>query len=390
MMQTKDGSRIHSIDILRGIVMIIMALDHTREFYHLTALTQDPLDPAVTTYPLFFTRWITHFCAPVFVFLSGVSAYLSSRKKTIAEASAFLMKRGLWLIIAEIVIVTFGITFNPFYNVIVLQVIWAIGMSLFLLGLLMKISNKTILLIGVILFFGHNIFDYVKGPTEGVSAAVYNLLLRAKGSAIQYAPNRIILDLYAVLPWTGVMFMGYSIGKWFTPIYSPEKRKKNLLIAGSVLVVLYIALRKTGLYGDPAQLQTAPNVLMSFLNTEKYPPSLQYLGMTLGPALLFLALMGDSNPVWGRWTAVYGRVPFFYYVLHFYILHLLAVILFFLNEYPVEKITETVFLFRPQNSGYNLAVTYLIWVCVVLVLYLPCKWFHRYKSTHNQWWLKYI
>ena len=225
-MQTKAVGRIHSIDILRGIVMIIMALDHTREFYHSTALTQDPLDPAVTTYPLFFTRWITHFCAPVFVFLSGVSAYLSSRKKTTAEASAFLMKRGLWLIIAEIVIVTFGITFNPFYNIIVLQVIWAIGMSLFLLGLFMRISDKAILLIGVILFFGHNIFDYVKGPTEGVAAALYNLLLRAKGSAIQYAPNRIILDLYAVLPWTGVMFMGYSIGKWLHQFTLRKKGKK--------------------------------------------------------------------------------------------------------------------------------------------------------------------
>lgn len=389
-MQAQPTNRIHSIDILRGIVMVIMAIDHTREYFHVTALTQDPLDPAVTTYPLFFTRWITHFCAPVFVFLSGVSAYLSARKKTSAEASAFLMKRGLWLVVAEIIIITLGITFNPLYNVIVLQVIWAIGMSLFLLGLCMRISDKAVLAIGVILFFGHSILDFVKGPTEGVPAALYNLLLRAKGSFIQYAPNRIILDLYALLPWTGVLFMGYSIGKWFTSAYSPALRRRNLLLAGTTLLFLYIVLRLTGLYGDPVKLQTSPNVLMSFLNTEKYPPSLQYLGMTLGPALLFLAFMGDKNPGWGKWVSVYGRVPFFYYVLHFYILHTLVVILFFAGGYPTEKITETVFLFRPLNFGFNLTITYSIWACVVLALYLPCKWFHRYKSTHHQWWLKYI
>jgi uncharacterized membrane protein len=200
-------SRVAAIDTLRGIVMIVMALDHTRDFFHRTAFTADPLDPAVTTIPLYFTRWITHFCAPVFVLLSGVSAYLSSQRKTRHQASIFLIKRGMWLILMEVTVVTFALSFNPFFNFILLQVIWAIGWSMIILGLLIRISFSAVLIVGLILFFGHNILNYVSLPQGGAAGFLWRIFFIGP-AIIPLDKNHFIGAFYAILPWTSVMLLG--------------------------------------------------------------------------------------------------------------------------------------------------------------------------------------
>lgn len=384
------NSRIASIDILRGIVMIIMALDHTRDFFHNTAMTADPLDTDTTTPWLFFTRWITHYCAPTFVFLSGLSAYLAAQKRTPSAASNFLLKRGLWLIIAELVIITLGLTFNPLYNIFILQVIWAIGCSMIVLGLLMKVSFKAILIVGLILFFGHNILDYFNLPGN-----MWKVLFTSLGTVIPIGNNRFIFAFYAVFPWTGAMLLGYCTGYFFRREISVEKRRRFLLMTGSAATLLFIILRSINRYGNPTpwEAQKSPlNTFLEFIDVSKYPPSLDFLCMTLGPALLLLAVLEQAKGKWKEIVSTYGSVPFFYYVLHFYLLHFLLVIAFFLSGYTAKDIVDPniPFLFRPADFGYSLPVVYLIWIIVVAVLYKPSKWFWQYRQTHDQWWLKYI
>ena len=389
-MSSSTGYRIASIDILRGLVMIIMALDHTRDFFHSTAMTADPLDPATTTPALYFTRWITHFCAPVFVFLSGLSAYLSSRNKTRNEASVFLLKRGIWLIIVELTLVAFGLTFNPFFNFFILQVIWAIGCSMIILGILIRISYTAILIAAILLFFGHNIVDYLNPPASGIAGNIWGIFLTARNMFIPLDSNHTVGVFYAILPWTGVMLLGYSIGVWFQKNYPAEKRKRLLQIAGTSMIILFILIRYFKGYGDPGAWDK--NSLFSFLNTSKYPPSLQYCCMTLGPALILMSLIENVQAGWSKIVSVYGRVPFFYYILHFYLIHGLCVIVFFASGYTTAAIADpqVPFLFRPLTFGYNLWIVYAIWIAVVASLYYPCLWFYRYKMQHSQWWLRYV
>jgi uncharacterized membrane protein len=395
-MQASRTNRVHSIDILRGLVMIIMALDHTRDYFHITAMTGNPLDPDTTTPALYLTRWITHFCAPTFVFLSGISAYIASLKKSKNEASLFMIKRGLWLVIAELIIVTFGITFNPFFNVFILQVIWAIGCSMILLGLLSRISTTVVLIVGIILFFGHNIINHLDLPTQGTTGRLIDVFIRTGNPFIPLSEDHMAASLYAILPWTGVMLMGYSIGRWFHADFPAEKRRKWLMISGIFLLCLFIILRFTGVYGNPGQwvrFDDGIKNIMSFMNVSKYPPSLQYLGMTLGPALIVLSLLEHVKAKWTQFASVYGQVPFFYYILHFYILHILCVIAFYASGFGSADIRAQGFppvWFRPFEWGYNLWITYAIWIAVVLGLYYPCRWFAKYKKTHNQWWLRYL
>ena len=389
-MLASTAYRIASIDILRGLVMIIMALDHTRDFFHSTAMTADPLDPATTTPALYFTRWITHFCAPVFVFLSGLSAYLSSRNKTRNEASVFLLKRGIWLIIVELTLVAFGLTFNPFFNFFILQVIWAIGCSMIILGILIRISYTAILIAAILLFFGHNIVDYLNPPASGIAGNIWGIFLTARNMFIPLDSNHTVGVFYAILPWTGVMLLGYSIGVWFQKNYPAEKRKRLLQIAGTSMIILFILIRYFRGYGDPGAWDK--NSLFSFLNTSKYPPSLQYCCMTLGPALILMSLIENVQAGWSKIVSVYGRVPFFYYILHFYLIHGLCVIVFFASGYTTAAIADpqVPFLFRPLTFGYNLWIVYAIWIAVVASLYYPCLWFYRYKMQHSQWWLRYV
>lgn len=382
--------RIGSIDILRGLVMIIMALDHTRDFFHSRAMLNDPLDIATTTVPLFFTRWITHYCAPIFVFLSGISAFLSSKNKTKKEASIFLMKRGLWLVFIEVVVITLGLTFNPLYNFIILQVIWAIGCSMIILGLLTRFPLAVVLITGLILFFGHNIFDEISIPQTGLTGVILQVLFTASGTVVPLDKSHFLGVFYAILPWTSVMLTGYAIGYWYRKEFDAVRRKKLLLICGISLIGLFVILRYFNIYGDPAPWDKVH--FLSFLNTNKYPPSLLYLCMTIGPAMIALSFWENVNNGLSRIFSVYGRVPFFYYVLHFYILHTLLVIAFFVTGHHANEIVDSriPFLFRPIQFGYGLAIVYIIWLSVVALLYQPCRWFNKYKMRHTQWWLKYL
>ncbi|PWS33147.1 DUF1624 domain-containing protein [Pedobacter paludis] len=387
------SKRILSIDILRGLVMIIMALDHTRDFFHIEAMTGDPLNPDTTTAMLFFTRFITHFCAPTFVFLSGLSAYLSAQNKTPAEASTFLLKRGLWLVVVEIVIISFGLTFNPLYNFVILQVIWAIGFSMVFLALFSRISYRTVLVIGIILVLGHNIFDLFPAPNDPTGGLILKVFFTASGTVVPLGANHFVGVFYAILPWTGIMFLGYGAGKWFGKDYDPKKRKTNLLNFGAIALILFVGLRIAGIYGDPAPRKEYQDVfknLLSFFNVSKYPPSLQYTCLTIGVALVLLAISEKFKNKFTKVLSVYGSVPFFYYVIHFYLLHTILVIVFFLSGYTSKDIYSVPFLFRPTQFGFDLWGVYLIWIVMVLALYYPCKWFKKYKETHSKWWLRYV
>ena len=387
--------RIHSIDILRGIVMLIMALDHVRDFFHVTALTADPLNLQTTTPMLFFTRWITHFCAPVFVFLSGTSAFLASQRKSRREAGLFLLKRGVWLIIVEVIVITLGLTFNPFYNIIILQVIWAIGSSMVLLALFSFTNVTVIAVVGFVLVFGHDVLDVIPLPKEGALHSFISLFITTSDKMLPLNANHFIFDFYSVLPWTGIMFLGYAFGTVYQQNKPTKERRKKIFRMGAGVTLFFIVLRFTNAYGDPSPWSAQRNglyTLLSFVNVSKYPPSLLYSCMTIGIALMALSVLESVQSRASRVFQIYGRVPFFYYVLHFYLIHTLLVIFFYANGYGSKDIVnpQAPFLFRPTPFGYSLPVVYLIWLFVIGVLYKPCQWFNRYRNTHHQWWLSYL
>ena len=387
--------RIESIDILRGVIMLIMALDHTRDFFHNAGAFSDPTNMATTTPILFFTRWITHFCAPNFVFLSGVSAYLAGTRRTKSELSSFLIKRGLWLVFVEVVILSFAFSLDPFYNFVILQVLWVIGLSMIVLGLLVKAPLKVIAVIGALILFSHDILDYLQLPKTGFEANLLNLFLTARGSVIQLNQNHFIFDLYAIIPWTGVMLLGYVFGSIYTKAFDPQKRKKILLYTGLAVLALFVVLRYFNIYGDPAPWSAQRNAtytFMSFINVSKYPPSLLYSFLTIGVGLIVLTLVENVKTKLTEIFIIYGNVPFFYYVLHFYILRILNIIVFFAQGYGTNQIVNPrgAFWFSPPHFGFNFAGVYVIWFMVIASLYLPCRWFSRYKKTHNQWWLSYL
>jgi uncharacterized membrane protein len=389
--------RITSIDLLRGLVMIIMALDHARDYFHGDAMLHDPLNLQTTTPVLFFTRWITHYCAPVFVFLSGISAYISGQRKNKNELGNFLMRRGLWLIFIEITVVTFGWTFNPFFSAMVLQVIWAIGISMIALGLFCRLPYQWIAVIALLIVCGHNLLDIPEATHSGKFNPLWTALHIGGFQSYALTEGHRFFIAYPVLPWIGIMMLGFVFGKLFTRETDPRQRKKHLLQAGTVMILLFVILRLINAYGDPTpwRMQTEPlYTFLSFLDVSKYPPSLMYTCMTIGPALIFLALTEHIKNRLSGIISVFGKVPFFYYILHIYLIHLLTIILFFATGYDVSDIVPPngafKFWFRPDNFGFSLGTTYLLWMVVVVILYFPCRWFSQYKATHKTWWLHYI
>lgn len=390
-----NQKRIDSIDVLRGLVMIIMALDHVRDYLHIDANLHDPLDLQTTTPILFFTRWITHFCAPIFVFLSGVSIFLQSQRKTKKELSIFLIKRGLWLVFAEIFIVSFGFTFIPFYNFVFLQVIWAIGISMVLLGLLVHLRFGVILAIGLAIVLGHNLLDFPEA-VAGFKPNIYWEVLHKGG--IEQILGATVFMFYPFLPWLGLMLLGYCTGVFFTPKFTAEQRRKILLRLGIGLLVFFLVVRFINMYGDPFPWTAQRNFLvtfLSFIKVHKYPPSLLYMSVTIGPALLFLALIKQVQNKLTNILQVYGRTAFFYYLLHFYAAHIICGILFFSRGHSWQQAFEAAkkdpFLFGIAGEGYSLGVVYLMWACLVISLYPLCKWYAAYKTNHKEkWWLSYL
>ncbi len=387
-----NKNRILSIDFLRGLVMIIMALDHVRDYFHITAMTDDPLNLSTTTTWLFFTRWITHYCAPVFVFLSGISAYLSGLKKTKSEQSIFLIKRGLWLILLEVTVITFGWTFNPFFNFLVFQVIWAIGASMIALGLLLHLKQRHVLFISIAILNLHNLLDNVQFGERNIC---WDLLHHGHFVGYPIFGNHVLLIVYPLIPWIGIIGLGYGLGFIFDKGFNQALRIKYLKLIGWSMVSMFVVLRFSHSYGDSHDWQIHANwihSLFSFIDTTKYPPSLLFTCLTLGPAMLFLAYSESLQFNSKNFLVTFGKVPFFFYVLHIYAIHLLTVLIFYWSGYTSQDIIPTngPFLFRPQTFGFSLPIVYLIWIFIVTILYVPCKWYNSYRNTKTYWWLKYL
>ncbi len=390
-------TRIESIDVLRGIVMVIMALDHTREYFYAGGFNIDPLDAVTTTPGLYFTRWITHFCAPIFVFLSGTSIYLQSMRKTKKELSLFLLKRGMWLIFVELTLITLALTFNPLYSVFILQVIWVIGISMVLMSALIYLPFRFILILGVLVVFGHNLLDIPEAVKDFKPGLVWSLLHRSSGFPFW---GHYLYILYPFLPWTGLMLVGYCAGLFFTPQFTPAQRRKVLIWTGTCLMLSFFALRLINLYGDPVPWswqKESWRTLFSFFNVNKYPPSLLYLCIMIGPALLALAFLEPLQNGFTRIVRVYGRTAFFYYIVHFYVIHFTSMLCFFGRGHDFQEAIDYTtknnfpFLFAIPGEGFSLGVTYLIWVVIVVGLYPICKRYDRYKTNNPQkWWLSYL
>lgn len=370
--------------------MLIMAIDHCRDYFHIGH--PDATDLAITTPFLFFTRLITHFCAPTFVFLSGVSAYLAGTRRTKGQLSAFLIKRGAWLLVVELLIINFAMTLDPGYHLFVLQVIWTIGSSMILLGLLVLAPLPVTGIIGIIIFFGHNIFDYVNVGSLGQTFC-WKMMVSSKGFGEYWALDKThgVLIAYAVLPWTGVMLLGYVFGSLYKKTVEAARRQRVLLYTGIVLLLIFVVLRAFNIYGDPAPWSVQKNTalsIISFFNVSKYPCSLLYLCMTLGISISALSLLENADNKFTRILIVYGNVPFFYYVCHWYLLRVINIITF-----PIQgfKIKDLIGAFDPPAVyGFSLFGVYVIWIIVITALYLPCRWFSQYKKTHTQWWLSYL
>ncbi len=395
MQSTLTSKRIESIDLLRGLVMIIMALDHTRDFFHKEAFTGDPLNAATTTPILYFTRWITHFCAPTFVFLSGMSAWLQHQRKTTKELSWFLITRGLWLIVAEIFIVTFGITADIHYGIFVLQTIWSIGISMVLLGLVIHLPFKLVLLIGVVIVLGHNSLDFAEAARKGNVPLWWNFL--HVPTVFPLFDNHTVGIFYPFLPWTGLMILGYCFGKFYTAL-DPAKRNRTVLWISLMMLLFFVVLRFSNVYGDPADWTKQKDGLSTFfvfMNVQKYPPSLLYMCATIGGALLFLSFVKTTSGKLARIIIVYGRVPFFYYILHFYLLNILHIFAYLSRGHSfaegMKGLPNFPFKFMVPGEGYSLGIVYLIWIAVVIALYPLCKWYDRYKTNHKEKrWLSYL
>ncbi len=387
--------RIESIDLLRGLVMLIMALDHVRDYFHAGAFLYDPLDLDKTTPVLFFTRWITHFCAPVFMFLAGTSAFLVGQKKAKKDLSLFLLKRGLWLVFLELVIVNFGWNFAIGFPTILFIVIWALGVSMIVLAAFIQLPKPIILVVGIVLVAGHNLLDGIQVNGNNLPAFGWSLLHQP--NFFNWAGKSFFVG-YPVLPWIGVMTLGYCLGDLYKNGYSPEKRKKNLVIIGLSAISLFVLIRMVNIYGDPAPWSKQDSPLLSFLafiKTSKYPPSLLYILMTLGPAIVFLAFTENARNIVAKFISVYGRVPMFYYILHIYLIHLLAMIsseLFTSVDWRIWFLEQPLwFNDALKGYGFSLPVVYGVWVLVVIGLYPLCKMYDSYKQNHKEkWWLSYL
>jgi uncharacterized membrane protein len=390
------GKRIESIDLLRGIVMIIMALDHVRDYFHHDAYIFDPTDLSRTSPQLFFTRWITHFCAPIFMFLAGVSAHLYGIKNGRKAVSFFLLTRGIWLILLELFVVSLGWTFNTHFTVYILQVIWAFGISMIVLSALVYARKGVILAIGLALIAGHNLLDSVHVAGNGAPAFLWAFLHEQR--PFVYGDYLVFMG-YPILPWIGLIAVGYYLGGLYAPGKDPALRKKVLLRIGLGAIALFILLRGINGYGDPSHWSIQRNsvfTFISFLNVSKYPPSLLYILMTIGPAMIFLAVAERPlNALTGK-IIVFGRVPMFYYLLHIYFLHGLAIIGAVVSGHPASDMTFLTTWVSANEKlkgyGFGLGTVYIIWIATIILLYPLCKWFAEYKRSHQveKKWLSYL
>lgn len=391
--------RVTSVDVLRGFVMVLMALDHTREFF--TNWTGNPLDPQHTTLMLYLTRWATHLCAPVFVFLAGTSIFLQRRRKTKRRLANLLLTRGLWLIVVELTLVQFVFNFNWQWDVQLLEVIWAIGASMIVMAALIHLSVRWNLIIGALLILVHNAFDGVTVARFGRLGWLWHLLHVPGLVTGPPTSTPIIVVAYPLLPWIGVMALGYAFGS--VALKERERRIGFELRAGAAMLAAFVLLRWSNIYGDPDPWTVQANwwrTLLSFFNVQKYPPSLLFLLATLGiSALVMVAIESAEGRAAFRRTRsvlqVYGRVPFFYFLLHIALIHLLALVFagasggdwrWWLTEFPNGGVLAG----HPSGYGYGLGVVWCVWVFVVALCYPACKWYAGVKMRSRNPLLSYL
>jgi uncharacterized membrane protein len=397
--------RIDSVDLLRGIVMVIMLLDHTRDFVHSDGMRFDAADITRTWPLLFLTRWITHFCAPIFVFLAGTGAYLQQlRGKSKTDLSRFLITRGLWLIVLEFTVVRLGVFFTLDYGSLFgfMQVIWVFGVSMIILAGLIHLPLRAVAWIGIAMIIGHNLLDDLRvtgwrgpgTPIPGFGASLW-IILHQGGLIFPFGsggPPTIVL--YPLVPWIGVMAAGYAFGAVYR--LEPEERRRWLLRNGIALTIGFIVLRAVNFYGDPDHWSVQPSGVMtvlSFLDTTKYPPSLLFLLMTLGPGLIFLGLFdrvrarGLAKPM-----IIFGRVPMFFYLLQWPVAHGGALLASMLVGKPWAHLIGSPLGSAPPapEAGFNLAFVYLFWIGGTLLLYPLCRWYANLKARRRDWWLSYL
>jgi len=385
---TPFRARVESVDVVRGVIMILMALDHTRDFFGIPG--QNPVDLTSATAALFFTRWVTHFCAPVFFLLTGTGSYLQLRRKSRGELSRFLFTRGIWLIFLEIVVLRcFSYQFNFDYRVTMLIVIWALGWAMITLSVLVWLPASVVTAFGAIMIVGHNLFDSVKSTSPLWS------ILHAPGFVVN-TPDHIVFVAYPLIPWIGVTAVGYGLGQVYA--WDANRRRSFLFRLGLGLSAAFIVVRAINIYGDPARWTTQKSALftvLSFLNTTKYPPSLLFLLMTLGPALVFLSAVDNRTPRALRPALIIGKVPLFYYVLHFTLIHLLAVATCYARYGSAHWMFESPDLGHypftpPPGWGFSLPVVYVVWAIVVATMYPLCRWYAGVKQRRNSPWLSYF
>ena len=389
-----ETARVVSVDLVRGGVMVLMALDHARWFF--SDVRFAPEDVLETTLPLFLTRWVTHFCAPVFFLLAGASAALSARRRGAADVARNLAARGLLLVVLELTLVGFAWEFRPGSSFA--GVIWCLGASMLALAALVHVPRGALAALALAAIAGHDLLDGVDPRSLGSAAWIWRLLHAPGNAALPWGGAWFVL--FPLVPWFAVMALGYALGPWFAR--SRDERRRLLAVSGAVAAALFVVLRATNLYGNPpgsfmpggpGHFRAYPGsgrTLIAFLDTEKYPPSLQYLLMTLGPALLALAAL-DREPR-GRaaeWIATFGRVPFFFYVLHLYLIHLAALALGVALGQPWQWL-GTRGGDPPAGYGYPLGVVWLVWIGAVAALYPPCAWFARVKARGSSRWLRLL
>ncbi|HLB36087.1 MAG TPA: heparan-alpha-glucosaminide N-acetyltransferase domain-containing protein [Gemmatimonadales bacterium] len=391
-------TRLASVDLIRGAVMVLMAIDHVRVFAGVPAGGPTP--------GVFYTRWVTHFCAPAFLFLAGTSAFFYGRKH--AGLSRFLLTRGAWLVFLELTFLRVAWTFNfDFANYEMAGVIWAIGWCMILLAALVKLPVGAIGAIGLAVIAGHNLMDphfwtVVEGLSDNRLAGLWKILyVGFFAGPIQFGPDGPnLIVLYSIVPWIGVMAAGYAFGQVLT--MEPARRNRLCVRLGLGATALFLMLRGFNLYGDPQAWGAAADgsdgppmpALLAFLNTTKYPASLSFLLMTLGPTIALIPLLERSGGALARWTAVFGRVPFFYYMLHIPLIHALALVA---STIRLGEVSPWLFANHPMGNppppdGYtwSLWLLYAVWAVAIVVLYVPCRWFAGVKARRKDWWLSYL
>lgn len=399
MRDVATSSRLTAIDAVRGLVMVIMALDHVRDFIHNGAMVASPTNLATTTPLLFFTRWITHVCAPAFALTAGLGAYLWWRRgnHSRGELSRFLLTRGLWLLVLELVVMRLLYNFDlaqsyPF----LLLVLWALGLSMIVLAALIWVPVPALAGLAVAVMLGHNLLDRIPATTFGAAAPLWNLLHQP---GVFTLGGKVMIVGYPLIPWVAVMALGFCLGALYQ--WEPAVRRRALARAGVAMIVGFVVLRAINAYGDPFPWSAQPSggyTILSFLNTTKYPASLAFLLMTLGPTFLLLAwadgrAFSPANPL-----VVFGRVPLFYYVVHFGAAHVVAALLAIIKYggaafgfifHPVPSMGAPPGLY-PEGFGYSLWVAYAVWIAIVVGLYPLCRWFAGVKARRRDWWLAYL